>query len=150
MGLQAFTKRALAYGLIVLAIGGGVGPVTVASPAVATPAIRDIDWRASPLDLDLRGMNGERFGFHCPPGAPKPGQVVGSGLYADNSGICATAVHAGLMHAAAGGVITIEIRPGRSGYRGSQSHHVISDDYAGAWGGSFVLVPPPASRRERT
>ncbi|MGO9802000.1 MAG: hypothetical protein ACLPTM_02530, partial [Steroidobacteraceae bacterium] len=43
------------------------------------PAVHEVDWRTSPLDLNLRGFNGERFRFHCPPGKPVPGQVIGSG-----------------------------------------------------------------------
>jgi hypothetical protein len=100
----------------------------------------DIDWQTSPLDLDLRGMNGERYAFHCPPGKPVPARVVGSGPYADNASICAAAVHAGALGAKDGGDVAIEIRPGESHYAGSESHYIRSTPYDRAWGGSFVVL----------
>ena len=45
----------------------------LAQPLAPVPAVHDIDWRSSPLDLNLRGLNGERFRFRCPPGKPAPG-----------------------------------------------------------------------------
>jgi hypothetical protein len=107
----------------------------------AAPAdeVRDLDWRTSPLDLNLRGFNGERFHFHCPPGKPALGLVVGTRLYADNSAICPTAAHAGVLRPSAGGLVTIEICPGSSSYRGSDRHFVTSGAYDGPWGGSFIV-----------
>jgi len=100
----------------------------------------EIDWRVSPLDLNLRGLNGERFRFRCPPGKPAPGQVIGSGPYADGSSICAAAVHAGALRAASGGVVTIELRPGQARFSGSLSHYVQSESYEPFWSGSFLIV----------
>ncbi len=114
------------------------------------PAVHDIDWRTSPLDLNLRGLNGERFRFHCPPGKARAGQVVGKGPYTDGSSICATAVHAGVIHAASGGLVTIELRPGEAHYEASWSHFVQSESYDRFWSGSFLVIasdavqtPPP-------
>ena len=104
------------------------------------PAPTEIDWRASPLDLNLRGLNGGRFRFRCPPGKPAPGQVIGSGPYTDGSSICAAAVHAGAIGAASGGVVTIELRPGQAHYGGSLSHYVQSESYEPYWSGSFLIV----------
>ena len=66
----------------------------------------------SPLDLDLRGMNGARYAFRCPRGEPLARHVIGSGPYTDDSSICSAAVHAGALHDGGGGDVTIEIRPG--------------------------------------
>jgi hypothetical protein len=88
----------------------------VASTLAPAPAVHDIDWRSSPLDLNLRGFNGERFRFRCPPGKAAPGQVVGSGPYTDGSSICGAGVHAGVMRGASGGLVTIEVRPGAAHY----------------------------------
>jgi len=109
------------------------------------PAVHEVDWRTSPLDLNLRGLNGERFRFHCPPGKPAPGQVLGSGPYTDGSSICAAAVHAGVLRGAAGGLVTIEVRPGQTHYVGSVSHYVQSESFAEFWGGSFLVVAPEAA-----
>jgi hypothetical protein len=109
----------------------------VAQPPAAAP---EIDWRASPLDLNLRGLNGERFRFRCPPGKPAAGQVIGSGPYTDGSSICAAAVHAGVLRPADGGVVTIELRPGQAHYSGSVNHYVQSESYEPYWSGSFLIV----------
>jgi LCCL domain len=109
------------------------------------PAIHEVDWRTSPLDLNLRGYNGERFRFRCLPGKPGPGQVVGSGPYTDGSSICAAAVHAGVIRAASGGLVTIEVRPGQAHYVGSVSHYVQSESYEEFWSGSFLVISPAAA-----
>lgn len=109
------------------------------------PAVHEVDWRASPLDLNLRGFNGERFRFHCPPGKPAPGQVIGSGPYTDASSMCAAAAHAGVIRAASGGFVTIEMRPGQTHYVGSISHYVQSEEFNEFWSGSFLVIAPEAA-----
>lgn len=115
--------------------------LAAATPAPA-PAVHEVDWRTSPLDLNLRGFNGERFRFRCPPGKAAAGQVIGSGLYTDGSSICAAGVHAGVIRAAAGGLVTIEMRPGEAHYAASLSHYVQSEGYDKFWSGSFLVIAP--------
>jgi hypothetical protein len=105
------------------------------------PQINDIDWRTSPLDLNLRGQDGERFRFHCPAGRVESGQVLGSSPYTDGSSICAAAAHAGLIRPASGGLVLIEVRPGQAHYPASLSHGVQSESYEKFWSGSFVVLP---------
>jgi LCCL domain len=112
----------------------------VAATLTPAPAVHDVDWGTSPLDLNLRGLNGERFRFRCPPGKVRPGQVIGSGPYTDGSSVCAAAVHAGLIKAASGGIVTIEIRPGEAHYEASSSHFIQSESYERFWSGSFLVV----------
>jgi hypothetical protein len=107
-------------------------------PKPGAPA--DIDWQTSPLDLDLRGMNGERYAFHCPPGKPLPSRVAGSDPYTDDSSICSAAVHAGAIRAKDGGDVTIEIRPGEKSYPASERNYIRSAAYDRAWSGSFVVL----------
>lgn len=121
-------------------------PVSAATLA-PVPAVHEVDWRTSPLDLNLRGLNGERFRFRCPAGKAARGQVIGSGPYTDGSSICAAAVHAGVIRAASGGLVTIEVRPGELHYGASWSHYVQSEGYEASWSGSFVVVPEPAEPR---
>jgi hypothetical protein len=113
-----------------------------AAAAILTPApaVHDVDWDSSPLDLNLRGLNGEHFQFRCPAGKARPGQVIGSGPYTDGSSICAAAVHAGVIKAASGGIVTIEIRPGEAHYDASYSHFIQSESYQGFWSGSFLVI----------
>ena len=114
----------------------------MAATLAPAPTVHEVDWRTSPLDLNLRGFNGEHFCFHCPPGKPAPGQVIGSGPYADGSSISAAGVHAGVIRAASGGFVTIEIRPGEAHYLASLGHHVQSQGYDQFWSGSFLVIPP--------
>lgn len=99
-----------------------------------------IDWRTSPLDLNLRGMNGKSYTFHCPSGKPVPGSVTGIGLYTDASSICAAAAHAGALDARLGGAVMIQIMPGRPSYEGATQNFIQSEGYTHAWGGSFAVL----------
>lgn len=111
-------------------------PVALARPPLT------IDWRTSPLDLDLRGMNGARYRFLCPPGKPLESQLIGSGPFTDASSICSAAVQTGVIRAAMGGLVTIEIRPGLNGYRGTTHNFIRSNSYAARWEGSFLVIRP--------
>jgi LCCL domain len=113
---------------------GAIGAVLLINPTTL------IDWRTSPLDLNLRGFNGERFRFICPLGKVPAGQPVGSGPYTDSSSICAAAAHAGVIHPSAGGSVLIEIRPGQTHFVGSLSNYVQSTQYEAYWDGSFVVA----------
>lgn len=134
------------FGLLCRLLIAQAAAVSLASATLApAPAVHEVDWRTSPLDLNLRGFNGERFRFRCPPGKPAAGQVIGSGPYTDGSSICAAAVHAGVLRAASGGLVTIEVRPGQTHYVGSSSHYVQSEDYEHFWSGSFLVIGTEAA-----
>jgi hypothetical protein len=124
-------------------IGASIA-VALAMRIAAGADAQPIDWQTSPLDLDLRGMNGERYVFACPPGKPGANRVAGSGPYADDSSICAAAVHAGALSARNGGDVTIEIRPGENRYAASERNDVKSVACEHGWSGSFVVVAPTA------
>jgi LCCL domain len=106
----------------------------------AAPAAPVIDWQTSPLDLDLRGMDGKTYLFRCPPGKPVPDSVTGSGPYTDASSICTAAAHAGALDAVHGGLAMIQILPGQTDYHGSTQNFIHSADYAHPWGGSFAVL----------
>lgn len=99
-----------------------------------------LDWHTSPLDLNLRGMNGESYRFRCPAGKPVPESATGSGVYTDASSICAAAAHAGAIDAQRGGEVMIQILPGQNDYRGSTRNFIQSTTYPHAWGGSFTIL----------
>ncbi len=145
--MSAMQHRGLGrLGLLCVLLVPGLPAAALTSATLApAPAVHEVDWRTSPLDLNLRGFNGERFRFHCPPGKPVPGQVIGSGPYTDGSSICAAAVHAGVIRAASGGFVTIEVRPGQRHYVGSVSHYLQSGDYEPFWSGSFLVITPEAA-----
>ncbi|MBS0388776.1 MAG: hypothetical protein JSR15_09875 [Proteobacteria bacterium] len=136
---RALVRRTLAGWSAWLA--AGVACIAVAAPPAPPPAVHEVDWRTTPLDLNLRGVNGARFLFRCPPGRVMAAQVTGSGPYTDGSSICAAGVHAGVITAANGGLVTIEVRPGASHFRAALRHYVQSVAYDGFWIGSFVVIP---------
>jgi hypothetical protein len=131
---------------IALRLGAAESMPAHAPPGTAARAV-EIDWQTSPLDLDLRGMNGERYAFRCPPGKPLPSRVVGSGPYTDDSSICSAAVHAGAIHAKDGGEVSIEIRPGEAHYAASERNYIRSAAYERAWSGSFVVLTESAASK---
>jgi hypothetical protein len=99
---------------------------------------------ASPIDVgwttnakQYRGLNGQSFAFRCPPGG-SPQSVWGTDIYTDDSSVCAAAVHAGRITLAEGGIVTIEIYPGGSGFAGSMRNGITSAQF-GAWEGAFVF-----------
>jgi len=100
------------------------------------------DWKTSASSL--RGKHGQRYTFVFPAGGTL-GSVWGTDLYTDDSSIATAAVHAGLITAAKGGKVTIEIRAGASSYKGSARNGVTSSDY-GSFGGSFVFIVPPPKK----
>jgi hypothetical protein len=124
------------------ALAASAATAALLAPA---PAVHDVDWVTSPLDLNLRGFNGARYRFQCPPGRAAPGLVTGSGPYTDSSSICAAGVHAGVITTASGGLVTIEVRPGEAHYRATRRHFVQSNEYDGFWIGSFLVISPSAA-----
>jgi hypothetical protein len=87
----------------------------------------------------MRGRNGLQVAFTCPANGSLSHAIWGTDLYTDDSSICVAAVHAGLISARNGGVVTIEIRAGASSYTSSGRNGVTSKSYGG-WSGSFVFL----------
>jgi len=84
-----------------------------------------------------RGRRG-RQECQCDARATRNGSVWGTEVYTDDSRICRAAVHAGVI-GNRGGVVTLDMRRGRSSYDGSRRNGVRSRNY-GRWQGSFVFV----------
>ena len=109
--------------------------------ADATPAQRGeapIGSSWSSTASSVRGQNGSRFLYVCPAGG-SIGAVWGTDVYTDDSSVCSAGVHAGVIGAAQGGTLTIEIRPPQSSYTGSTRNGVTTSSW-GSWHGSFVIV----------
>jgi hypothetical protein len=79
--------------------------------------------------------------YICPanPGAAG-GSVWGTDIYTDDSSICRAAVHFGVLTAATGGTITVEIRPGEASYAATTRNGITTSSW-GSWNRSFVLIP---------
>ena len=78
--------------------------------------------------------SGQRIACHCGPEGMK-GQIWGSGIYTDDSSICLSAVHAGVI-TRAGGAVTILILAGQRAYSGTSQNGVRTLSY-NSWHGSF-------------
>ena len=116
--------------------------LTIEQPATKEPGqVVDrgtlITW-ATQAD-SLRGKNGLRVTYLCPPGGTPSERLWGTDLYTDDSSICSAAAHAGLVTASGGGAVTIEIRPGAGSYNGSSRNGISSRGYGG-WHGSYVFA----------
>jgi len=82
----------------------------------------------------------ERFAFDCP-AAGAAARLWGIDLYTDDSSLCSAAVHAGEITLAAGGRITIEMRPGESRYFAITRNGISSLSLTTPAPCSFVLYP---------
>ena len=105
--------------------GAGPGPGATVSPSALCPP----NWSV------LAGYPGVVLGCYCPGGAPT-GSVWGSDVYTADSGLCAAAVHAGMI-SAGGGAVWSTIGGARDQFVGMTRNGVTSRDYgpydATAW-----------------
>jgi hypothetical protein len=97
------------------------------------------DWMTSPNSLPMQ--EGVIYRYVCPP-AEHSGNVWGTDIYTDDSSICESAVHAGVI-GRDGGTVHYERLGARNSVRGSVRNGVRSVEYA-AWPGSFRFVDPEA------
>lgn len=124
------SKRLLARLATALSVFGAI----IISPLSATAA-DTIDWITNVTDL--RSQIGQTFSFICPPGGAI-GTVRGSVIYADESSVCSSAVHAGKITADSGGAIMLSILPGQPVYPGATVNGVTSQDHMNG-SGSFIF-----------
>lgn len=139
-GPQSGYRGTLRHGVTSANYGAWEGSFTFLGGPTSRPDSRN---EASPIPWNStatpwRGRNGERFRVSCAGGGTF-GSVWGSGTYTDDSSICTAAVHAGLITRERGGMVTIEILPGRSSYSGSNRNGVASGNY-GVWTGSYEFI----------
>lgn len=111
-------------------------PVEDSSPTVeeSTPTPNDEDSEdITPIDWEttasgFKGEPGQTYKFRCPEEGTE-NYIWGSDVYTHDSSICTAAIHAGKINLAQGGVVTIEIRPGRLTYGSTVRNGVKSKTY---------------------
>ena len=137
-GLSTYTGSAR-NGVTSSSYGPWSGSYSVvgATAAGGSPGVKMGQAGWSAMATPYRGQNGTRFSYLCPAGGTA-GRIWGANIYTDDSSVCTAAVHNGLISLAAGGNVTIEIRPGLSSYTGLANNGITSIAY-GAWSGSFVF-----------
>jgi hypothetical protein len=86
----------------------------------------------------VQGDPGAVFQIACPPGCESTGGLWGTDVYTADSAICRAGIHAGAI-TPAGGVVTIQIQPGRPAYRGAARNGITSNDY-GSYARSYMVM----------
>jgi len=109
------------------------------APQAAVPAPEAITWNDSANAR--RDQVGATFTYLCPPNGT-PGTVWGSDTYSSDSSICGAAAHSGRITRAAGGVVQVQIAPGRPSYDGTVRGGETTRHF-GSFPGSFVIVGGP-------
>ncbi|CAH2311369.1 Hypothetical predicted protein [Pelobates cultripes] len=85
------------------------------------------------------------FSVKCPPECLKHvTKVWGSGIYADESSICQSAIHAGFL-TPDGGQVTVQKKPGLESYE-TTTQNGITSFKAGPWPRSFSFRPTPSAK----
>ncbi len=120
--------------VVVQAGAAGAPPVVTGG---GQPGAGGVDWNTTAQDH--RQQIGQRFTYACPPGGSAGRGPWGTDIYTDDSSVCTAAVHAGLLTFAAGGTVTIEMRPNAGSYTGTSRYGVTSSSY-GSWDNAFVFV----------
>jgi hypothetical protein len=110
------------------------GPSSPSSAREGTPT----SWEANAMSLN--GKDGQTFTLSCSSGGAAR-SVWGSDIYTADSSICTAAVHSGLITYQQGGIVTIELRPGRTIYGCSERNGVTTSPY-GSYQRSFVFKTP--------
>lgn len=121
---------------LLILVGGLAG--CRAATDVFRVSVQTIDWFTDAEQF--RGNIGERYQFDCPANASgEYSRLGGTGVYTDDSSICAAAAHVGTINWQTGGRAMIEIRAGQQSYRGSTMNEFTSDE-RGSHPGSFVVL----------
>ena len=94
-------------------------------------SIPTIDWKTKidKFQFDKEKFVGQRLTVKCPP-APKNRSlsgVYGTDFYPSESPICVAALHAGII-TTEGGIVTLQLNPGQSEYKGSEQNGVKTSD----------------------
>ena len=76
----------------------------------------------------------------CPPKGNADTYVWGTDVYRSSSGICAAAVHAGIITLDAGGRVTVTLEPKQDGFRGSLRNGVSSRNWTDP---TYLSYPQP-------
>lgn len=93
----------------------------------------------------LEGAAGTTHDVVCP--ANCGGSTAwGSGIYSDDSSVCTSAIHAGVINRASGGAVRVTIAAGQSSYPAVSQNGVATSAW-GSWGRSFTVSAVQAGQR---
>jgi hypothetical protein len=112
-----------------------IGAAGCSDSPIAPEEVTAIGWGATARQVE--GEVNDRHVFVCVAGGT-PATVWGDGVYTDDSSICTAGVHAGVITLAAGGRVTIELRPGQDTYTAATRNGITTRLYT-EWPRSFVV-----------
>ena len=119
--------------------------VTIATAAEKeTTAVPEIEWKTTlnKFQFDTDKFIGQRFSAKCMPATAKDLKHVvhGTDTYPSKNSICVAALHAGKINKE-GGIVTVQLNPGESGYTGSSRNGIKTANLPGT-PRSMVFVDP--------
>jgi hypothetical protein len=94
--------------------------------------------------VDFRGQDGAVGVFRVT--GSTEGRIYGTDVYTDDSDVGTAAVHAGVVSPGEVKNLRIEIVAGKTSYRGSARHGIVSESY-GQWVGSYEFLDKPEPAR---
>ncbi|MCC0177863.1 hypothetical protein I4641_12835 [Waterburya agarophytonicola K14] len=130
-------------GLAIAISAISIEPVHAEKSNKSNKSVPEIGWssRISSMGLDKEDNVGKKYEFDCQALSEDSihAPIWGTKVYTVNSGICSSAVHAGMLEAEEGGKVTITLLEGKGFYTGSKKNDVISEDHSATdMGFSFV------------
>ena len=112
---------------------GGVSAALAEAPGSKTP-VPEIEWKTTlkTFQFDSDKFIGQRLSAKCAPATKKAlkARVFGTDVYPSDNSICFAALHAGKI-TKDGGVVTVQLNPGKSGYTGSKRNGVETGSLPG-------------------
>jgi hypothetical protein len=141
IGLAGFSGAVLCACIVTPDLNGGiaVGPAAGGASAPFGGATGPIEAGCSYNATQLpESADGAVFQVACPPGCAATGGLWGTDVYTADSAICKAGIHAGAI-SPGGGVVSVQLQPGRPAYRGSPRYGIESNDY-GAYNRSYAVM----------
>jgi LCCL domain len=147
IALASFSGALLCACIVTPDLNGGIAVGPPAAGGAPAPGGGPIEAGCSYNATQLPpSADGAVFQVACPPGCESTGGLWGTDVYTADSAICKAGIHAGAI-SPGGGVVSVQLQPGRPAYRGSPRYGIASNDY-GAYNRSYAVMTnaaPPAA-----
>ncbi len=139
IAVASFSGALLCACIVTPDLNGGiaVGPAAGGAPMAGStgPIEAGCSYNATQLPPS---SDGAVFQVACPAGCEATGGLWGTDVYTADSAICKAGIHAGAI-SPGGGVVSVQLQPGRPAYRGSPRYGIQSNDY-GAYNRSYAVM----------
>lgn len=146
MAIRPFALTLLASAALLVSTASPVGAArpsaqqAAPTPPAEPPSEARPRLSCSQIARRISGEPGSSVVVFCPGGCTRQ-TVWGSTVYADDSSICAAAVHSGAISGAKGGAVELHFLPGQESYQGSEQNGITSLNW-GPWRRSVAFSAP--------